>query len=59
MTTEAKCPFASGAANPRGRAATNAHWWPEQLQPNIRTSAPGPDPMGDGFNYAKSSRAST
>ncbi len=48
--TEAKCPFAHSAAG----AATNADWWPNQLNLKIlHQHSPLSDPMGKKFNYAK------
>ena len=50
MSTEAKCPF-----NPStGRAATNAHWWPNQLNLKVlHQHSPLSDPMDKDFNYAE------
>src|SRR5262249_34370766 len=47
MSTEAKCPFMHTAAS---GARSNRDWWPNQL--NLRM-LPAPDPMGEGFSYAK------
>ena len=55
MSSEAKCPFASGAKNPtvNGGAQTNAHWWPNQLRLNIlHQHSEKSDPMGGDFDYA-------
>jgi len=52
MSTEAKCPVTGGAH--RHTAATNADWWPNQL--NLRVlhqHSPLSDPMGKEFNYAE------
>ncbi len=58
MTTEAKCPFSGGADKPqpneRKSGASNADWWPDQL--NLRLlnqNSPKNDPMGGDFDYAK------
>jgi catalase-peroxidase len=54
MSTEAKCPFSSGALKqPQAGARSNADWWPNQL--NLKTlqkNSPQIDPMGKSFNYA-------
>jgi len=50
MSTEAKCPFTHTA----GAGPSNRDWWPNQLNLKILHQS---DPMGPGFNYAKSSRA--
>ncbi len=54
MSTEAKCPFSSGALKqPQAGARSNADWWPNQL--NLKTlqkNSPQIDPMGKAFNYA-------
>ncbi len=50
MSTEAKCPFTHTAAG----AATNADWWPNQLNLKIlHQQSPLSDPMDKEFNYAK------
>ncbi len=50
MSTEAKCPFTNTAAG----AATNADWWPNQLNLKIlHQHSPLSDPMDKEFNYAK------
>jgi catalase-peroxidase len=50
MSTEAKCPFTHTAAG----AATNADWWPNQLNLKIlHQHSPLSDPMDKKFNYAK------
>jgi catalase-peroxidase len=50
MSTEAKCPFPHTAA----RAATNADWWPNQLNLKIlHQHSPLSDPMDKEFNYAE------
>ncbi len=52
MSTESKCPVMGGA---RGHtAATNADWWPNQLNLKIlHQHSPLSDPMEKGFNYAE------
>ena len=54
MTTEAKCPFASGARTQTVAAApTNAHWWPDQLNVKmLHQHSSKSDPMGAEFDYA-------
>ena len=48
--TEAKCPVAHGARQPR----TNVDWWPNQVKVNIlHQHSPKSDPMGKEFNYAE------
>jgi len=50
MSTEAKCPFTHTAAG----AATNADWWPNQLNLKIlHQHSPLSDPMHQEFNYAE------
>src|SRR5260370_2453463 len=50
MTTEAKCPFIHTAAG----AATNADWWPNQLNLKmLHQHSPLSDPMDKAFNYAE------
>jgi catalase-peroxidase len=50
MSTEAKCPFTHTAAG----AATNADWWPNQLNLKIlHQHSPLSDPMDKEFNYAE------
>src|SRR5437667_1086487 len=52
MSTETKCPVTGGAH--RHTAATNADWWPNQL--NLRVLHQHPDlsdPMGKEFDYAE------
>ncbi len=55
MTTEAKCPFASGArAQTVTAAPPNAHWWPNQLNVKVlHQHTSKSDPMGAEFNYTK------
>jgi catalase-peroxidase len=56
MSTEATCPFASGARPTTvARAAPgNADWWPNQLNLKIlHQHSAQSDPMGAGFDYAK------
>jgi catalase-peroxidase len=51
-STESKCPVVSGAG--RHMAATNADWWPNQLNLKIlHQHSPLSDPMDKGFNYAE------
>ncbi len=54
MTTEAKCPFPSGATKHTVAAATaNADWWPKQLNVKIlHQHSTKSDPMGHDFDYA-------
>ncbi len=50
MSTEAKCPFTHTAA----RAATNADWWPSQLNLEVLHQHSNlSNPMGEEFDYAK------
>ncbi len=52
MSTETKCPVAG--STPRPMAATNADWWPNQL--NLRVlhqHSPMSSPMDKQFNYAQ------
>jgi catalase-peroxidase len=52
MSTESKCPVMGGAR--RHRAATNADWWPNQLNLKIlHQHPPLSNPMDEGFNYAE------
>ena len=55
MSSEAKCPFPSGAPrNTLAGARTNADWWPDQLNLEIlNRNSPLSDPMGEAFNYAE------
>ena len=49
-STESKCPVMAGGHT----AATNADWWPNQLNLKIlHQHSPLSDPMDKGFNYAK------
>ncbi len=51
MSTESKCPVMHGA---RRHIATNADWWPNQLNLKIlHQHSPLSDPMGKEFNYAE------
>ncbi len=50
MSTEAKCPFIHNAA----KAATNANWWPNQLNLKVlHQHSPLSDPMDKEFNYVE------
>ncbi len=55
MSTEAKCPFATGARkHALAGAATNASWWPNQLNVKmLNQHSPLTSPMGKAFNYAE------
>ncbi len=55
MATEAKCPFSGGAGSHTvAGAATNASWWPEQLNLKIlHQQSANADPMGEAFDYAE------
>ena len=55
MDSDSKCPFASGAPkNAVAGAATNADWWPNQLNVKLlNQNCPLSDPMGQEFNYAE------
>jgi catalase-peroxidase len=55
MDTEASCPVTGGARRHTvAGAATNADWWPNQLNLKIlHQHSPQSDPMGREFNYAK------
>jgi catalase-peroxidase len=52
---ESACPFSGGARkHALAGAATNASWWPEQLNLKIlHQNSPKADPMGEAFNYAE------
>ncbi len=54
MTTQAQCPFPSGATKHTVAAATaNTDWWPKQLNVKIlHQHSPQSDPMGQDFDYA-------
>jgi len=54
MTTETKCPFASGARkHATAGATTNASWWPNQLNVKmLNQNSPLFNPMDKAFNYA-------
>ncbi|WP_417657291.1 catalase/peroxidase HPI [Pseudidiomarina aestuarii] len=49
------CPVMHGAQTKKsGNGATNADWWPNQLNLNIlRQHSSKADPMGEDFNYAE------
>ncbi|HMD16416.1 MAG TPA: catalase/peroxidase HPI [Terriglobales bacterium] len=52
MSTESKCPVMGGART--HTAATNADWWPNQLNLKIlHQHSPLSDPMDKRFNYAE------
>ncbi len=55
LSTESKCPVTSGAhRHSAAGAATNADWWPNQLDLKIlHQHSPLSNPMGKAFNYAK------
>jgi len=51
VSTETKCPFSGGA---RKHTATNADWWPDQLDLSIlHQHSSLSNPMGEAFNYAE------
>ncbi len=54
MSTEAKCPFSSGARQQTvANAPTNASWWPNQLNVKmLHQHSAKSDPMGADFDYA-------
>ena len=53
--SEGSCPFSGGARkHALAGAATNADWWPNQLNLKIlNQNSPLSDPMGEAFNYAE------
>jgi catalase-peroxidase len=53
--SETSCPFSGGARkHALAGAATNASWWPNQLNLKIlHQNTPQADPMGEAFNYAE------
>jgi len=52
--TEAKCPFSSGAAKPKPRGASNASWWPEQLNLKVlHQQSSLSNPMSSEFTYGE------
>ncbi len=55
MSTESKCPFSGGVrSHTMSSAATNAGWWPEQLNLKIlHQQSSLSNPMGEDFNYAE------
>ena len=55
MTTEAKCPFPSEAAQRKStRIRGNTDWWPEQLNLKVlHQQSDMSNPMGDEFVYAE------
>lgn len=52
---ESACPFSGGARkHALAGAATNASWWPNQLNLKmLQQNSPLSDPMGEAFNYAE------
>ena len=51
MSAETKCPFSGGT---RKHTATNADWWPNQLDLSIlHQHSSLSNPMSEGFNYAE------
>jgi catalase-peroxidase len=55
MSNEAKCPF-SGSTQPNhiSGGATNAQWWPQQLNLKpLRPLAANSNPLGENFDYAQ------
>ena len=55
MPTESMCPFAGGVRKQAiAGAATNANWWPDQLNLKILNQrSPLSNPMGETFHYAE------
>ena len=55
MSTEAKCPFATGARkHATAGATTNASWWPNQLNVKmLNQNSPLSNPMDKAFNYTE------
>jgi catalase-peroxidase len=55
LSTETKCPVTGGdRRHTAAGAATNADWWPNQLNLKIlHQHSPLSDPMGEAFDYAK------
>ena len=54
MSNETNCPVGGARRHAAAGAATNADWWPNQL--NLRVlhqHSPKSDPMGTEFNYAE------
>lgn len=53
--SESACPFSGGARkHALAGAATNASWWPNQLNLKmLNQHSPLTDPMGEAFNYAE------
>jgi catalase-peroxidase len=53
MSSPAQCPFATGSLTRHATGgATNAHWWPEQLNLNmLRQHSERSNPLGAGFDY--------
>lgn len=54
-SNESKCPFSGGAPkNAVAGTATNANWWPNQLNLKIlEQHSERSNPMGKDFNYAE------
>ena len=55
MSSESKCPFSGSAPkNATAGTATNANWWPNQLNVKLLNQhSPLNDPMGEDFNYGE------
>jgi catalase-peroxidase len=54
LSTESKCPVTGGADRHTAGAATNADWWPNQLNLKIlHQHSPLSNPMDKNFNYAE------
>ncbi len=53
-SNETTCPFSGARKHTMAGAATNADWWPNQLNLKIlHQHSPLSDPMGEEFNYAE------
>src|SRR5580692_708523 len=54
MSDATQCPVSSAAPRHKAGAATNADWWPNQLNLKIlHQHSPDANPMGEEFNYAE------
>ncbi|RQP24581.1 catalase/peroxidase HPI [Piscinibacter terrae] len=54
MSSEMKCPFSGGAAQPAPKARTNRDWWPNQLDLAIlHQHVPSASPLDEEFEYAQ------